>query len=75
MNAQCYVNEVYNDVVKRNGNEPEFLQAVKEVLNSLVPVLERHSEYIEDGIVERLVEPEISKVFSMIKAIDLSSST
>jgi len=63
MNAQCYVNEVYNDVVKRNGNEPEFLQAVKEVLNSLVPVLERHSEYIEDGIVERLVEPERMIVF------------
>ncbi|WP_027624202.1 NADP-specific glutamate dehydrogenase [Clostridium lundense] len=63
MNVQNYVNEVYNEVVKRNGNEPEFLQAVKEVLDSLVPVLERHPEYIEDGIVERLVEPERMIVF------------
>ncbi|KAJ51834.1 glutamate dehydrogenase (NADP+) [Clostridium tetanomorphum] len=58
MSVQSYVNELFNEVVKRNTNEPEFHQAVKEVLDSLVPVLEKHPEYIEEGIVERLVEPE-----------------
>jgi glutamate dehydrogenase (NADP+) len=45
-------------VVKRNPAEPEFHQAVAEVLESLVPVLERHPEYQEGRILERLTEPE-----------------
>jgi len=45
-------------VMKRNPNEPEFHQAVKEVLESLEPVLERHPEYVKAGILERIVEPE-----------------
>lgn len=63
MDARQYVNYVYEEVTKRNANEPEFHQAVKEVLNSLVPVLEKHPEYIETGIVERLVEPERQIIF------------
>jgi len=43
---------------KRNPGEPEFLQTVEEVLTSLEPVLEAHPEYIEAGLVERLIEPE-----------------
>ena len=58
MNAKLYTEELFQRVIKRNGNEPEFHQAVKEVLESLVPVLEKHPEYVELGIVERLVEPE-----------------
>lgn len=63
MDARQYVNYVYEEVTKRNSNEPEFHQAVKEVLHSLVPVLEKHPEYIESGIVERLVEPERQIIF------------
>ena len=43
---------------KRNPGEPEFLQTVEEVLTSLEPVLERHPEYVEAGLIERLIEPE-----------------
>jgi len=53
-----FTQPVYEQVLKRNAGEPEFLQAVKEVLDSLEPVLERHPEYVEAKIVERVVEPE-----------------
>jgi glutamate dehydrogenase (NADP+) len=55
--------EVFEVVKKRNPNEPEFLQAVEEVLFSLDPILEKHPEYIEAGILERIVEPERQVVF------------
>lgn len=45
-------------VIKRNPNEPEFHQAVEEVLESLDPVAEAHPEYIEKGVFESIVEPE-----------------
>jgi len=61
--AQQVISNVYETVVKRNPNEPEFHQAVKEVLESLEPVLERHPEYIKAGIVERIVEPERQIIF------------
>jgi glutamate dehydrogenase (NADP+) len=47
-----------NRVVAKNPSEPEFHQAVREVVESLVPVLERHPRYGEQKILERLVEPE-----------------
>ncbi|MEG0924735.1 MAG: NADP-specific glutamate dehydrogenase [Anaerovoracaceae bacterium] len=51
--------EQYIDIAKkRNPGEPEFLQTVEEVLTSLEPVLEQHPEYIEAGLIERLIEPE-----------------
>ena len=53
-----YLQELMDTVVKRNANEPEFHQAVREVLESLEPVLERHPEYIEKGVMARLVEPD-----------------
>ena len=62
-NAQKYCDELYRRVVERNANEPEFHQTVQEVLGSLVDVLEKHPEYIELGIVERLVEPERQFIF------------
>ncbi|MEQ8176083.1 MAG: NADP-specific glutamate dehydrogenase [Syntrophomonadaceae bacterium] len=58
-----YVSEVYAKVVERNPNEPEFLQAVKEVLESLEPVFEKHPEYQKAGILERIVEPERQIIF------------
>ena len=45
-------------VKHRNPNEPEFIQAVEEVLESLEPVAERHPEYVKRGIFESIVEPE-----------------
>ena len=41
-----YVQDVYEIVKKRNGNEPEFLQAVKEVFNSLEPVFEKRQDLV-----------------------------
>lgn len=54
----AYLKRVFEQVQKRDGNEPEFLQAVEEVLESLEPVIEKHPEYEEAGLIERLVEPE-----------------
>ena len=53
-----YLEKVMADVIKRNPAEPEFHQAVKEVLESLEPVIEKHPEFEEAGLIERLVEPE-----------------
>ena len=53
-----YLQNVMEAVEKRNAGEPEFLQAVKEVLESLEPVVEAHPEYEKAGLIERLVEPE-----------------
>ncbi len=54
----AYTDKVMELVLKRNPGEPEFHQAVKEVLESLNPVIERHPEYEEGCILERLTEPE-----------------
>jgi glutamate dehydrogenase (NADP+) len=54
---------IYEQVVMRNPGEVEFLQAVKEVLDSLGPVLQRHPEYVKAKIVERIVEPERQIMF------------
>ena len=54
----CIRDSVYEGLEKRNANEPEFLQAVREVLESIQPVVEKHPEYEKAGLIERLVEPE-----------------
>ena len=54
----AYLQGVYENVEKKNAHEPEFLQAVKEVLETLVPVIERRPDLVEAGVVDRLVEPE-----------------
>jgi glutamate dehydrogenase (NADP+) len=58
-----YITQVLETVRFRNINEPEFLQAVKEVLESLAPVMERHPEYVDSCILDRIVEPERQIVF------------
>ena len=63
MAANNVTQAVYEQVVKRNPGEVEFHQAVKEVLDCLGPVLERHAEYVEARILERLVEPERQLIF------------
>ena len=53
-----YLMELYERVVKRNANEPEFHQAVLEVLESLEPVINENPKYVTSGVMERLVEPD-----------------
>ena len=58
-NCMSYVDEVIEQVVKENPNEPEFHQAVKEVLDSLRPVVEANEQaFRRDALLERLVNPE-----------------
>ncbi len=53
-----YVSDVMDLVIQRNPAEPEFHQAVKEVLDSLEPVVEKYPVYEDERILERLTEPE-----------------
>lgn len=54
---------IKEEVKKRNPNDAEFIQATDEVLLSLEKVAEKHPEYIENGIFERLIEPERQIMF------------
>jgi glutamate dehydrogenase (NADP+) len=58
-----YTQEILEQVKKRNPYEPEFHQAVEEVLETLEPVLAKNPEYRELGIIERIVEPERQIMF------------
>jgi len=58
MSSKNVIESVYELVLKRNPGENEFHQAVKEVLDSLPPVLDENPEYVDARILERIVEPE-----------------
>ena len=58
-----YLNDVYQSLCLRYPEQPEFLQAVYEVLDSLVPVVERDPRLQENAIIERIVEPERTVMF------------
>lgn len=60
---QDVVEKVYEQVVARNRGESEFHQAVREVLESLDPVIAKHPHYAEDALLERIVEPERQIMF------------
>lgn len=53
-----YIEEVFQKLERENSNEKEFLQAAKEILFSLQPVIDKHPEYQKAGLLERFVEPE-----------------
>ena len=53
-----YVQRIIEQVKAKDADQPEFIQAVTEVLESLEPVIEAHPEYEEAGLLERIVEPE-----------------
>ncbi|MFW6304168.1 MAG: NADP-specific glutamate dehydrogenase [Candidatus Saliniplasma sp.] len=57
------LDKVYEQVVDRNPGEKEFHQAVEEVLETIEPVMEKHPEFVDAKIVERLVEPERQIIF------------
>ena len=52
------VMEIYQHVVERNAGEVEFHQAVREVVESVMPVMDRHPEYRKARILDRIVEPD-----------------
>ncbi len=54
----AYLIDLMERVEKRNAGEPEFHQAVREVLESLEPVIEARPDYVKAGVIERMVEPE-----------------
>jgi glutamate dehydrogenase (NADP+) len=56
---------IYGEVLRRNPGEPEFHQAVHEVLSSIAPVLAKHPEYLDARIVQRLCEPERQIIFQV----------
>lgn len=58
-----YILRILETVKHRNRNEPEFIQAVTEVLESIEPVIEKRPDLIEAGVLERLVEPERQIIF------------
>ncbi|WP_031271594.1 MULTISPECIES: NADP-specific glutamate dehydrogenase [Clostridium] len=62
---KAYIDQVLENVKKRNSGEPEFIQAVEEVLHSLGPVLEKHPEYVEANLLERFCEPERQIMFKV----------
>ena len=59
----AYLESVYEKVEKRNPGEKEFLQALYEVLESLIPVVEKRPDLVEAGIIDRIVEPERQIIF------------
>ncbi|MEV0715767.1 NADP-specific glutamate dehydrogenase [Asanoa sp. NPDC050611] len=63
MKAEEKVDVIFAAVERRNPGEREFHQAVREVLESIVPALDRHPEYAEAKIIERICEPERQIIF------------
>ncbi|GAB2630000.1 NADP-specific glutamate dehydrogenase [Prescottella soli] len=63
MSVRDRVEEIYKQVLLRNAGEPEFHQAVAEVFESLTVVLDRHPNYADDALIERLCEPERQIIF------------
>jgi glutamate dehydrogenase (NADP+) len=55
--------EIYDDVLQRNAGEDEFHQAVREVFDSLGPVVDKHPEYLEYSVIQRICEPERQIIF------------
>lgn len=55
--------KVLSETAARNPGEPEFLQALSKVIGSLDPIIERHPEYADYGLLERLTEPERQIIF------------
>lgn len=58
MDAKVYVENLLSSLEQNNKGEKEFLDAATEVLTSIIPVLEKDKRYIEEGVLDRLVEPE-----------------
>ncbi|MCR5265767.1 MAG: NADP-specific glutamate dehydrogenase [Cyanobacteria bacterium RUI128] len=53
-----YLKRILEETAKKNADQPEYLQAIHEVLTSIEPVIEQHSEYERIALLERMTEPE-----------------
>ena len=65
----AYLAKIYEDVAAKNANEPEFLQTVAEVLETIEPVIELRPDLVEAGVVERMVEPEATAFSSTLRSV------
>lgn len=65
-----YINDIIAKTKEKNQAQPEFLQAVEEVLESLEPTVEKHPEFVEANIYERIVEPDRQLMFRVPWADD-----
>ena len=61
-----YVQSVIDKVKEKHGTEPEFVQTVEEVFSSIVPVIEKHPEYVKYDLLNRMVEPERMFTFHVV---------
>ena len=61
-----YVQSVIDKVKEKHGTEPEFVQTVEEVFSSIVPVIEKHPEYVKYDLLNRMVEPERMFTFHIV---------
>ena len=57
------IQEFLDKVKKRNPNEPEFMQAVEEVAETIIPFIEENEKYQNKMLLERMVEPERAIIF------------
>ena len=69
-NMKKYVEDVLEIIKKKDWNQPEFMNTAKEVLYSIIPVLEGHPEYKENKLLERFIEPERIVIFRVPWADD-----
>ena len=69
-NMKKYVEDVLELIKKKDWNQPEFMNTAKEVLYSVIPVLEKHPEYKENKLLERFIEPERVVIFRVPWADD-----
>ncbi|MGN0835892.1 MAG: glutamate dehydrogenase, partial [Akkermansia sp.] len=58
-----YTTKVMDQVRAKNAHEPEFIQAVQEVITTIAPVLDAHKKYEDNCILERITEPERTIMF------------
>ncbi len=63
VDTKTNIENICEEVIARNPGETEFHQAVREVVNSLGPVLEKHPEFVEEKVIERLCEPDRQIMF------------
>ena len=75
MTVDEQVSNYYDMLLKRNAGEPEFHQAVAEVLDSLKVVLEKDPHYADYGLIQRLCEPERAEGFLMLDTISMAISS
>jgi len=58
IDGSSIIKEVISSLIERDPDQTEFHQAAREILESLVPVIEAHPEFADNSLLERLVEPE-----------------